>query len=125
VSARNIVGSISPAGYPREDVLELGQRRWRVTNSTGRSHTCGSDDGRTGWKRHAVDAGGKAACGLSPGHGWGGDLFESGMAICTRCAVAIGACKSCKGSGRMSRQVTERLSVGERCGACDGKGVST
>jgi hypothetical protein len=122
MTARTIVGSLSPAGSPREHFLELGSRRWRVTSATGRSHTFGGDDGRTGWKRHAVDADGKAACGLKPGNGWGGDLFENGMDICTRCAVAIGACKSCKGSGRMSRQVTERSSEGERCGACDGKG---
>lgn len=103
-----------PAGYS-----------WRVTDSTGKSHTHGADDGRVGWKRHAVADNGeaeRAACGLVPAAGWGIDIFETDMDICSKCAVKLGACRKCKGHGSVLRETSPRSSITVTCDACDGKG---
>jgi hypothetical protein len=67
--------------------------QWLTTKPSGRAHTCGADDGVTGWKMHAVVASDKtllkdlgrqpALCGLRPRHGWGMDLFIEDH--CKRC----------------------------------------
>lgn len=64
-----------------------------------RAHAHSADDGRIGWRWHAVPAafmsdgqGGQvehkrrpALCGLRPAHGWGGDIFSDEM--CERCRI--------------------------------------
>lgn len=57
-----------------------------------RAHVHGADQGRLGWRWHAVPASdeGKrrpALCGLRPSHGWGGDIFANEM--CERCRLAV------------------------------------
>lgn len=69
---------------------------WLMTNPHPwkRSHTHGADDGRIGWRWHAIANPTKpegvdrrpAMCGLRPAHGWGGDLFADEM--CERCRKA-------------------------------------
>ncbi len=104
---------------------------WRVTTSTGKSHTHGADDGRVGWRRHAVpiETSGliapAAKCGLRPAAGWGGDLFEDDMDICSRCAVRLGACRKCKGGGEVLRFTSEHSSFTATCDACDGSGLAS
>lgn len=58
---------------------------WLTTRPSGRAHTVECDEGRTGWRLHAVDVarGAKfedirnvrSVCGLKPAHGWDMDLF--------------------------------------------------
>ena len=63
--------------------------------------THSADDGQRGWRLHAVDAAEKetfadigrraALCGLTPGTGWGVDLFiERRCANCERAAARKG-----------------------------------
>lgn len=69
--------------------------QWLNTNPSGRSHTHSADDGRTGWRFHAVEATDKttlkeierkaALCGLRPRNGWTIDLFMDEKARCKRC----------------------------------------
>lgn len=118
-----------PSGWPRKDVVAeiTTGLTLVVTEPSGRSHTHGADDGRTGWRQHVVanvlaaDAGEPAWCGLKPANGWGTDLFEDEMPLCRRCAVRLGACKSCCGSGRQMRHGP--VSQDRPCETCNGRGL--
>ena len=90
----------------------ISEIQWLTTNPNPYSpaHTCEADDGRVGWKLHAVQTtaqnkfselrGKKAACGLVPKHGWGLDMFIDDNAKCSRCLMALGiGCPACKGKG--------------------------
>lgn len=73
---------------------------WLTTlpNPNGKSHTHGADDGQVGWRTHAVVAPEgasfaaiklyKAACGMTPSHGWGVDLFIERK--CAKCEKKLG-----------------------------------
>lgn len=73
--------------------------QWLCTNPSGKSHTHGADDGRTGWKWHAVEATEqttlqevkrrRALCGLLPRNGWTLDLFMDTNLKCKRCVERI------------------------------------
>lgn len=73
---------------------------WLMTNPNPwrKPHTCSADDGRIGWRHHAVldfdetkDKRAKALCGLRPRHGWGGDLFADEMCEnCRKAAIRLG-----------------------------------
>lgn len=119
---------LRPHGPPVDTLVPRGFSL-SVTEPSGRSNTHGADDGRTGWKRHAHRSGSNTAvCGLRPALGWGGDLFEDGMDICRRCAVALGACKTCKGSARVSELTHDdgrrRTYETAECPSCHGDGLS-
>lgn len=70
---------------------------WLTTNPSGGAHTVECDEGRTGWKLHAVEASEDAtlhdvrhtrsACGARAEHGWGLDLFIVNK--CKRCLRAL------------------------------------
>ncbi len=108
-----------PSGPPKVRFLDLSDHDLRVTNPTGASNTHGADDGRVGWKRHAVRKGERrSVCGLLPRNGWGMDLFEEGMALCWPCARALGACKRCRGSRFIDVRTEPHHWRGERCPAC-------
>ena len=100
---------------------------WHVTKPSGRAHTHGADEGRTGWKQHAVVRGeSKAICGLRPRFGWGEDLFEDDMEKCARCRRKLGTyCAPCNGTGHTSTEVTPGRFVGATCSACGGSGDPT
>lgn len=68
---------------------------WLTTAPNPRTRATGVDAGQRGWKLHAIAANEKsifgevrylrAACGLSPRHGWGMDLFiEDKCATCLK-----------------------------------------
>lgn len=71
--------------------------QWLTCTPSGRAHTCEPDDGRTGWRLHAVIAANSetlkqighriALCGLMPKNGWDMDLFVEDR--CKRCAHAL------------------------------------
>ncbi len=73
--------------------------QWITTAPNPRTRATGYDAGQRGWKLHAVEASDdaslkdirfeKAACGLSPAHGWGFDLFITDK--CSRCLQKIGS----------------------------------
>lgn len=72
--------------------------QWLTTAPNPRTPVTGFDAGQRGWRLHAVDAAPdqklseirwqKAACGLSPAHGWGLDMFINDP--CERCVKKLG-----------------------------------
>ncbi len=92
---------LRPVGSTPTAVATL---EWLTTapNPKWTHKTCESDDGQRGWRVHAVmvskgetfaDIKHRAAlCGLTPGTGWGLDMFvERKCARCERAVVNLGA----------------------------------
>jgi len=106
--------------------------QWLTTVPSGRAHTCEADDGRTGWKLHAIEADdsqtvasvrwNRAACGLAASNGWGLDLYipDTRDYRCKRCRKVLGDwCPTCRGTGYVAR--ADGVYVG--CSVCHGKGA--
>lgn len=92
---------------------------WLVTMASDKAHTHRADDGRIGWKEHAVLATpdtktsdlarSRALCGLKPRYGWDVDLYISDQP-CARClaqAVKLLPCSNCECAEPISGAETE------------------
>lgn len=122
-------GSTPPQPPRAADVAPpLSAYQWLTTAPNPNVRGYGADDGQRGWRTHAVIAtdetklseilDSSAACGLSPAHGWGMDMFIERK--CKRCLRTLGIlCLACRGHGDVRRD--DGVYVG--CSKCKGEGI--
>lgn len=87
----------TPAASALSEENRAPKWQWLTTMPNPRRMTNNADNGQRGWRTHAVwasdDATGndirrtQSACGLTPSHGWGVDMFIE--IKCARCVRAV------------------------------------